>query len=548
MFNPLRLLKKERTTEIQQNRALDGFNNSPLSFPFGGVSYQYSNSNHNFYENVSTVYACDRVISNHLAINRLQIVKPSGSGREAIADHPLNRLISLQPNERDTGFEFHYRKVSHLNRFGNGVSFIDRDENFTPIGLYPLNPQTTRAVNEPLNGQPESPSNPNVFHYITVINKQVVRLSPYSVLHIKAADIDGFNGVSVIEKYRRLFSVADAQETFSDKFYKNGLSAGKVVSYPAEFEAADLEALRKDVDRFSGSSGAHKAMILQDSIKVENIGMSLDDAQFIESKKFTREEISGLFGVPISLIDGSYSKYDKVGFVTGVLGSIGSLIEQEYTLKLLSEDEIDSGVRFRFDWSESLRLDPERQSKVHDTRLKNGSAMINEVRAELGLMPVPGGDITLIEGEKIRLVDAGAKYASGIQQTSETPAETEQTPDAEESTESLSERLKPLVDDWLSRSNTKALNAFKRLEKKHEGVDLRAAVADLEREHRDFLSESGEPIARALGMDAERFDGVICRYAYELVEGFRTADSKDIEQQRAYADQTREALVRKLTQ
>jgi hypothetical protein len=270
-------------------------------------------------------------------------------------------------------------------------------------------------------------------------------------------------------------------------------------------------------------------------VKLESLGMNLEDAQFIESRKFNRAEVAGIFGAPLSLIDGSYAAYEKIDFVTIVLGSIGSLIEQEYTLKLLNEDEISDGVRFRFDWSESLRLDPSKLAEVQDKELRSGVKMINEARAVLGLPPVPGGDIPLIEGERIKLEDAGVKYTGG-NSTAEPPV----------AAESLAGRLAPVADDWLSRSNTKALNAFKRIEKKHTGEALRAAVADLERQHREFVVESGETIARAYAIDGDKFYGMASRYVAELIEGFETADSKEDNDLRQFSTEQAEQFIRKL--
>jgi hypothetical protein len=49
-------------------------------------------------------------------------------------------------------------------------------------------------------------------------------------------------------------------------------------------------------------------------------------------------------------------------------------------------------TQLEFAWRDVVEVDPQVQSHIDDAALRNGSATVNEVRARLGLAPVPGGD------------------------------------------------------------------------------------------------------------------------------------------------------------
>lgn len=59
-----------------------------------------------------------------------------------------------------------------------------------------------------------------------------------------------------------------------------------------------------------------------------------------------------------------------------------------------------------FAFVENREFDPKVAADIDDIRLKNGSAVINEIRDRNGEKPIPGGDVPLIYGTATRLEDA----------------------------------------------------------------------------------------------------------------------------------------------
>ena len=63
----------------------------------------------------------------------------------------------------------------------------------------------------------------------------------------------------------------------------------------------------------------------------------------------------------------------------------------------VNEEEFGE-TQLEFAWRDVVEVDPQTQSHIDDTALRNGSATVNEVRARRGLAPVTGGDEPRIYG------------------------------------------------------------------------------------------------------------------------------------------------------
>ncbi len=89
---------------------------------------------------LSTVYACVRVISETIASLPLGIYETVNDGNEKATDHPLYRLLHDEPNSKMTSFVFREVMLAHLLLYGNSCSQIIRSGKNQVIGLYPLLP------------------------------------------------------------------------------------------------------------------------------------------------------------------------------------------------------------------------------------------------------------------------------------------------------------------------------------------------------------------------------------------------------------------------
>ena len=127
--------------------------------------------------------------------------------------------------------------------------------------------------------------------------------------------------------------------------------------------------------------------------------MTASDMQFLESRKFTVDEICRFFSVhPSFVFADSTSNYKSSematsSFLRDTLNPILRQIESEMTRKLFAGS---LGERVRFSREEIYATDLEGRMKYVEKRIQTGTMSPNEARASLGMPRVEGGDAVLM--------------------------------------------------------------------------------------------------------------------------------------------------------
>ena len=89
---------------------------------------------------LSTVYACVRVISETVASLPLGVYEAKEDGNRKATEHPLYLLLHDEPNSEMTSFILREVMLAHLLLWGNSYCQIIRSGRNQVTGLYPLLP------------------------------------------------------------------------------------------------------------------------------------------------------------------------------------------------------------------------------------------------------------------------------------------------------------------------------------------------------------------------------------------------------------------------
>ena len=89
---------------------------------------------------MSTVYACVRVIAETIASLPLHVYQNQGEGSVKALDHPLYPILHDEPNSEMTSFVWRETMLAHLLLWGNAYCQIIRSGRSQILGLYPLLP------------------------------------------------------------------------------------------------------------------------------------------------------------------------------------------------------------------------------------------------------------------------------------------------------------------------------------------------------------------------------------------------------------------------
>jgi HK97 family phage portal protein len=248
---------------------------------------------------------------------------------------------------------------------------------------------------------------------------QTVTLRPSDVLHIPGLGFDGLVGYSPIAMAKNAIGMAIACEEYGAKFFANGASPSGVLEHPGTLK--DPQRVRESWhSTFGGSANANKVAVLEEGMKYTPIGISPEQAQFLETRKFQVNEIARIFRVPPHMVGdlekSSFSNIEQqsLEFVKYTLDPWVTRWEQSIQRSLLTQDE-KSRYFVKFNVEGLLRGDYQSRMNGYAIGRQNGWMSANDIRELENLDRIPaeeGGDLYLINGNMTKLKDAGIFAAS----------------------------------------------------------------------------------------------------------------------------------------
>ena len=176
--------------------------------------------------------------------------------------------------------------------------------------------------------------------------------------------------------------------------------------------------------KHEGVEASGRTMLLSEGIKATVMPQSASDAQFLESRGFSREDIAMLFGTQNMIGEGKAVYKDLTqrftAYVQNCLNKWFERWEQECRRKLLSEREKRAGgYKYEIDPSQFLKGDPTTLAGYTASMRSQGIMSGNEARQLHGLNPVDGLDtyenpnISVSVGASAEQVDQASSESDG---------------------------------------------------------------------------------------------------------------------------------------
>ena len=417
-----------RSRDKPQNRTAG----SSYSFLFGGTTAGKAVTERTAMQ-MTAVYSCVRILAEAVAGLPLNLYHylPDG-GKEKSFDHPLYRLLHDEPNPEMSSFVFRETLMTHLLLWGNAYAQIIRNGKGEVVALYPLMPNKM-TVDRDQSGQLYYSYNRSSDEAPTMKGSTVI-LKPSDVLHIPGLGFDGLVGYSPIAMAKNAIGLAIATEEYGAKFFANGAAPGGVLEHPGTIK--DPQRVRDAwQSQFGGSANSGKVAVLEEGMKYTPIGISPEQAQFLETRKFQINEIARIFRVPPHMVGdlekSSFSNIEQqsLEFVKYTLDPWVVRWEQSFMRRLLTEDE-KKQYFVKFNLEGLLRGDYQSRMTGYATARQNGWMSANDIREleNLDLIPAEqGGDLYLINGNMLPLANAGAFANTPSTNNGEEETENEQS-------------------------------------------------------------------------------------------------------------------------
>lgn len=327
----------------------------------------------------STVFACVRVIAETIATLPLFVYKINGNNKVKAKDHSLYSLLHDSPNEECTSVSFIESLITQLLLQGNGFVEVVRDNFNRVTELYLIDSNKIRIFRD---------SNGNkMFEYYD--DGEIITLSPSQVMHIAGLGWNGVVGYSPISMMRKQIATGLYQDNFALDFFSKGVKKTPILTHPEHLSKEAKENMKKSFwDAWNNG-----IVVLEEGLKAEFATMNLSDAQFLESRRFSVEEICRVFRVPPHLI-GDLSRstnnnieHQSIEFVTHTIRPWCVRIEKALNGYLLNNLERKK-YNIEFNLDGLLRGDSLTRQQANQIKLNNGVFTRNEWRRQENLNEV----------------------------------------------------------------------------------------------------------------------------------------------------------------
>lgn len=367
----------------------------------------------------ATYFSCLKVLSE--AIGKLPIKLMQYTERNGVVNarkESLYYVVKERPNPFMSATSFWSTVEYNRNEYGNAYVLITgAGTPKKPFRLWVLpSSQITvyyddaKAINDI----------PDIYYvYSTGSGNRV--FGSDEILHFKTSNMfDGLVGVSVKDQLKMTIQGGIKSQNVVNKMYDSGFTAKAVLQYTGNLSDENVKKLIKGYEKYTMSD------LTDDEIKniipvpigqtLTPLNINLADNQFIEVKKYTALQIASAFGIkPYQIGDYEKSSYasaeaQQLSFYIDTLLYIIKQYEEELTYKLLTDEQRNNGLHFKFNVGVILRADSKTQIETLCKAVSNFVYTPNEARALLDLEFKDGGDRLLGNGATIPVELAGIQY------------------------------------------------------------------------------------------------------------------------------------------
>ena len=364
---------------------------------------------------VPTYLTCIRILSESIGSLPLRVYEKMPRGQRPAPSHYLYYLLTERPNPQMSATVFFQTLMTAAAGWGNAYAKIERDSSGArPVALWPLSPWKTKPVRK--NGLLS-------FETTDTADGLPATIKSEDMLHIVGLSFDGLQGTSFAKMARQCIGLALVAARFGARFYANGARNQFYLQADHDLTPEDITTMRLDVEALSTGANAFRVGVLPNGVKIVPVETDPNAlTEYTNTSKYTRDEIAAFLRVPGYMV-GSTEKILKSTveaqnreFLSYSLTPWLTKIQQEFQYKLLpSLGRSANQYVIRHYLDALLAADTLTLTAKQTAGRMGGWLSANDIREQLGMEPVPGGDVYI---RPLNYVDA-TTAAEGIETDSD---------------------------------------------------------------------------------------------------------------------------------
>jgi HK97 family phage portal protein len=342
----------------------------------------------NQYESSLYVYAAINKIAQKVSDVQLKLFEIQNSKGD-VKEHPSHEIIDLlyRVNPFQTRSEFWKITMINLKLTGEAFWLKVRDGRGKVVELWNLRPDMMTIYSDP---------NKYIKGYmIRKADGTEINFEPQDIIQFKQPNpLDTYRGLSPLKPSQSRIQTEEYATNFQREFFLNNGRPDALLISEDMLAPEQRDELRSGWSaRHQGKGKNSKIGILEGGMSYQQVSVTQKEMDYIESLKFTRDDILVAFGVPKSVI--TTDDVNLANANSGLRTFLSETIKPEISqlVEVINEMLVipDFGERFYVDFEDPTPEDRDMQLKEY-TAGYGKWLTTNEIREGLNLEAVANGD------------------------------------------------------------------------------------------------------------------------------------------------------------
>jgi len=306
--------------------------------------------------------------------------------KRAADDHPINCLLN-RPNVDETRFQFFHASAMDYFNSGNVYWYKwDNGEGET-VALYRIDPNRVVVKRDAFNRK--------------VFATDGREFRSDKILHIPSRHgYDGLKGRSVFSEYGHVFRLSAELDDYVNNSFNNGVGNRLVIDITRHLPDAGEDDIRRIkemfIQNYAGIKNAGKPVIKSNKIEysaIETKTPTNQANQLLENRQHQEREMAKLFGIPLSLLNGTETAHVESLYILYIEGAIRPIATQfEQSINGLLPRHQRGRLYYEFSYNSLMKTSLTTRINSYARQLTNAVLSPNEIRRKENLPEVEGGD------------------------------------------------------------------------------------------------------------------------------------------------------------
>jgi len=337
---------------------------------------------------IPAVLACVRAISETVGMLPFKLLNIYQGTYKTADWRDEYKLMYDAPNEYQTADAF--RQMMTADYLLAGDAFAEKEKNLagSTLWLHRIHPDRVSDVFIDAEGK---------IKYV-VDGKELDR---ERIFHLPGPTLngDGIRGDSLVARARDALGLAIGQQQYASAYYRNGATPATVLIHPKTLKPETATRIQASFENnFRGASKAHKFALLEEDMKIQQVGSNAEKAQLVEARREQVIEICRIFRMPPHLVQSldraTFSNIEEQAreFLEYTMMPHFVRWEKNCGVQLLPKPD-RAYYYWKFNADALLRGKTLERYQAYQLAIQNGIYSPNEARKREDENPYAGGDL-----------------------------------------------------------------------------------------------------------------------------------------------------------